>query len=155
MMNRYLARTLVILVVAAALPVVGLTSPADAKPINSVKDLKASCAKGNGAFISNAAGTFGVCATNGGDVVCDNTKNGNKCHVVSERERTETAKLLNLLNGFLLAPSTSGPGGGSGQPTTGGNPGGSGSTNTPGTKPTGTTTTTPRSTTTTKPNVIQ
>ncbi len=144
MMNRHLARTLVILAVAA-LPVVGLASPADAKPVNSVKALKSSCAKGNGSYFQSNDGTVGVCLVKGGDVTCDDTKTGNKC-------TSTTARMLNqherLLLKVLLDTS---------QPTTGANPGGSGSTNTPGTntpgtKPTGTTTTTTtKGTTTTKP----
>jgi hypothetical protein len=148
MMNRYVARTLFILAVAA-LPVVGLASPAAAKPINSVSELKSSCAKGTGTFVQSNDGTLGVCVLkDGSDVTCDDMKSGSKCTGTTARKQTKQVRLL-LRILLDTIPSASGPGGGAG-------PGGGGSTNTPGTKPTGTTaTTTKPTTTTTKPNVIQ
>ena len=124
MMTRHLARTLVILVVAA-LAVVAVASPAAGKPINSVKELKASCAKGTGTFFGG--GSIGACVLkDGGDVICDDKKKGKKCEGSPARKQTEHVRLLLRL---LLStiPSTSGPGGGSGQPTIGGNAGGGGS----------------------------
>jgi len=156
MKHRYVARIVVILVVAA-LPIVGLASSAAAKEIHfkgSVAELKRNCA---GTYEGSA--TSGTCTGTTGVTVCTDVatdKNGNNCTRVQDRKvpKQRWKEIGDVLN-FLLLSSTSG---GPGQPTTGGNPGGSGSTNTPGTKPTGTTattTTTKPTTTTTKPNVIQ
>jgi hypothetical protein len=151
-MNRYLARTLVILVVAA-LPVVGLASLADAAPINQNNVDKATLMKdcnGKGSYVEDPSGTLGTCiskAPQGPIVTCDYTKKGKNCFSwgLPPKARRVVEILLSLLRSA------------SGQPTTGGNPGGSGSTNTPGTQPTSKTTqpVPPSTTTTTKPNVIQ
>ncbi len=148
-MNRYLAHALVILVVAA-LPVVGLAPLADAAPINQKNvdkaTLKKDCDGQGGTYADDPSGTLGTCfskAPRGPIVTCDYTKKGKNCFSwgLPPKARRVVEFLLSLLRSA------------SGQPTTGGNPGGSGSTNTPGTKPTTTTQPVPRSTTTTKPKV--
>jgi hypothetical protein len=70
-------RALALLAIASSV-VVGIATAAEAKQINSVSQLKSSCAKGNGNFVAIEGGV-GVCEVKGGAVVCDDNKKGKKC----------------------------------------------------------------------------
>jgi hypothetical protein len=70
-------RALVALAIASSV-VIGVATAAEAKRVNSVAQLKSSCAKGNGTFVSIEGGV-GVCEVKGGAVVCDDNKKGKKC----------------------------------------------------------------------------
>jgi hypothetical protein len=76
-------RALAVLAIASGV-VVGAATAAEAKPINSVKELKASCAKGNGKFTLGGGGT-GLCDLPGGKtVICDKGGKGKKkCRAVT------------------------------------------------------------------------
>jgi hypothetical protein len=73
-------RALAVLAIASGL-VVGTATIAEAKQINSVKELKASCAKGSGTFTAGVNSTSGICDLPGGKTVYCNNKT-KKCSAV-------------------------------------------------------------------------
>ena len=76
--RRWETRVITVFAVASV-AVVWAATAAEAKQINSVSQLKSSCAKGNGVFIGTSDGSFGVCQVKGGEVICDDKKTGKKC----------------------------------------------------------------------------
>jgi len=69
----------IVLFTMASVVVVWAATVAYAKPINSVAELKSSCAKGNGIFWQSDDGQSGICEVKGGDVICKNHADGPKC----------------------------------------------------------------------------
>lgn len=84
--SRAAVRALAVLVIGSGL-VVGLGTPAEAKRINSTKELKKSCAKGNGTF--SQVGKAAICDVSGGKTVfcSDKTK---KCQVFDTIKREQS-----------------------------------------------------------------
>lgn len=72
--RQWVSRAIAVLVIASV-GVVWAATAAHAKQINSVSQLKASCAKGNGKFtqVGKGAKASAICDVQGGTVTCSNT----------------------------------------------------------------------------------
>jgi len=100
-------RALAVLAIGSGLVVVVATA-AYAEPVLTVKDLKASCAKGNGTYteVKNSNGSVGgACEVSGGVVSCTTQKDGtSNCGAIRFRGATAVATdTVRADNGLKLA----------------------------------------------------